>query len=190
MAKTSFLALTALSGNLEESLHLFAGPRLGRVWRYRRRSCCVTPALWIRVWLSPWPNGKAFDYESKDCRFESCLDHPEIIIFVFLCLSLFFFFLIFIYFIFALLRTRGVLPAGFVISEFFPSFGCCGAHLHCSPQPRGARLSFRFTRLSILALTLSNGRTKLLGTETYSKIQSDLTWVESESILSHLPHPF
>jgi hypothetical protein len=23
-----------------------------------------------------WPNGKALDYESRDCRFDPCVDHP------------------------------------------------------------------------------------------------------------------
>ena len=24
-----------------------------------------------------WPNGKALDYESRDCRFDPCVGHPD-----------------------------------------------------------------------------------------------------------------
>ncbi|QRD89491.1 hypothetical protein F9C07_1491698 [Aspergillus flavus] len=26
--------------------------------------------------LAGWPNGKALDYESRDCRFDPCVGHP------------------------------------------------------------------------------------------------------------------
>lgn len=47
----------------------------------------IIPALPHRQ--AGWPNGKALDYESRDCRFDPCVGHFLVFLFLIFCLLYF-----------------------------------------------------------------------------------------------------